>query len=62
MTQEREQRERADDDREVVGRDDPRDARDRRLEVDEQLGQGEDDDRRVGEGDRDRDDQRDLEG
>ena len=40
---------------------DPRDPRDRRLELDEQLREREDDDRRVGEGDRDRERQGDLE-
>ena len=59
--QERQQRERADDDREVVGGDDPGDLRDGRLQLEEELGQREDDDRGVRERDRDRDDERDLE-
>ena len=62
MAREGQEREGADDHGEVVGRHHPRDARDRRLQVDEELGQGQDDDRRVGKGNRDRDRERDLEG
>ena len=50
---EQDERERRDRDRRVVGRDDPRDALDRRVEARVELGKREDDDRRVGEGDRD---------
>ena len=58
---EREQRERRDEDHEVVRGDDPRDPDDRGVQVDVQLRQREHDDRRVGEGDRDGDGQGDLE-
>ena len=57
----RQQREGADDDREVVRGDDPGDLRNGRLQLEEELGQREDDDRGVRERDRDRDDERDLE-
>jgi hypothetical protein len=47
------ERERRQCNRQVVGGDHPRDAGDRRVEPSVQLGQREDDDRRVREGDRD---------
>ena len=51
---EREHRERADDDREVVRGDRPRDADDRHVERAVEVGEGEHDDRRVGDRERDR--------
>jgi hypothetical protein len=51
----------ADDHGQVVRGHHPRDARDRRLQLQEELRQGQNDDRRVGEGDGDRDRERDFE-